>query len=165
MKLNYPFRFSAQAFLMLTAFFMVFACKQEPKKNEVVQNYGTGETSRRYYEINGKKEGIMTDYYPDGSLMGERVFENDIQVGKTILYYKSGKIKEVQYYLDGKIHGGDTVFYEDGKPQFVLTFTKGIKDGYVRKWGPDGTLIYEAKYSNDTLVEVKGEAVRPVTIN
>lgn len=138
--------------LTLTA----LGCKD---KTEVVQNYGTGEISRRYNLIDGKKEGLMVDYYPDGSLKGERMFRNDTQVDKTIIYYKSGKVQEVQYYKDGKIHGGDTVFYEDGSPQFVLTFDTGIKDGYVRKWSPDGTLIYEAKYAHDTLVEVKGQVL------
>ena len=136
-------------------------CKSEPDKTEVVQNYGTGEISRRYFLVDGKKEGLMTDYYPDGSLKGERWFRNDTQVNKTTLYYPGGEVKEVQYYLDGKIHGGDTVFYEDGSPQFVLNFDRGVKDGYVRKWGRDGSLIYEAKYSHDTLVEVKGQEIIP----
>ena len=137
------------------------SCKNEPKKEEIVQNYGTGEISRKYTRIDGKKEGLMVDFYPDGSLKGERWFRNDTQVDKTTLYYKGGQIMEVQYYKDGKIHGGDTVFHENGNPQFLLNFDHGIKNGYVRKWGPDGTLIYEAKYAHDTLVEVKGEPLRP----
>ncbi len=151
-------------FFLLGILFFI-ACKSENSKPiEIVQNYGTGEVSRRYTEINHKKEGLMTDYYPDGKLKGERMFEHDVQVGKTTLYYPGGKIKEVQYYTDGKINGGDTTFYEDGKPQFLVTFTRGIKDGYVRKWGEDGSLTYEAKYSMDTLVEVKGEAIHPDTL-
>ena len=130
------------------------------RKAEVVQNYGTGEISRKFITIDGKKEGLMTDYYPDGSLKGERFFENDIQVGKTTIYYQSGKVKEVQYYMDGKIHGGDTIFYENGKPEFVVTFDRGIKNGYLRKWSPEGILTYEARYQNDTLVEVKGEVIK-----
>ena len=150
----------------LIAFILLFtSCKSEDSKpTEIIMNYGTGAVSSRYTEINHKKEGKMTDYYPDGKLKAERIFEHDIQVGKTTLYYESGKIKEVQYYADGKIIGGDTVFYEDGKPQFLITFTKGLKDGYVRKWGEDGSLTYEAKYSNEKLVEVKGEAINPDSI-
>jgi len=133
------------------------------RKTEVVQNYGTGEISRKFITIDGKKEGLMTDYYPDGSLKGERFFENDIQVGKTTIYYQSGKIKEVQYYVDGIVHGGDTIFYENGSPEFVVTFDRGIKHGYLRKWSLEGELTYEAKYQNDILVEVKGEVIKPDT--
>jgi antitoxin component YwqK of YwqJK toxin-antitoxin module len=148
------------AYLIAIACLLVFwACGTDSK--EVVQNYGTGEVSRRHTEINGKKEGKMIEYYKDGAVKGERLFENDIQVGKTIYYYPNGKIKEVQYYEEGKLHGGDTVFYENGKPQFLRNFNLGVLHGYIRKWNTDDSLIYEARYSNDTLVEVKGQSVHP----
>jgi antitoxin component YwqK of YwqJK toxin-antitoxin module len=134
------------------------------KEVEIVQNYGSGEVSRKHIEINGKKEGKMTEYYKDGKIKGDRLFKDDIQVGKTIFYYPSGKIQEVQYYEEGKMNGGDTVFYETGQPQFLRTFHKGVLDGYIRKWAPDGSLTYEAKYSNDTLIEVKGVSVHPDTM-
>ncbi len=154
---------------LITILFIVIlfnvSCKQEAKPVEVVQNYGTGEISRRYFKINGKKEGLMKDFYPNGRLKAERIFENDIQVGKTTIYHKNGSVKEVQYYKDGKIHGGDTVFYDTGAPEMVLTFNKGLKDGYVRKWAADGSLTYEARYANEVLVEVKGESILPDSLN
>lgn len=156
MKFLYVVMFCVACFTSI----IIYSCKSEPERIEVIQNYGTGEVSRKFITINGKKEGLMTDYYPNGDLKGERWFKNDIQVGKTILYHKNGKIKEVQYFEDGKVHGGDTIFYEDGKPEILVTFNRGIKDGYVRKWSRDGKLIYEARYSNDTLVEVQGEQIR-----
>jgi antitoxin component YwqK of YwqJK toxin-antitoxin module len=146
--------------ILLPFLFMVLSCKSNPVETEVVQNWGTGEISRRYKTIDGKKEGLMTDYYQDGSLKAERWFKNDIQVGKTTLYHKNGKIKEVQYYDQGTIHGGDTTFYESGAPEMLLNFDHGVKHGYVRKWLEDGTMIYEARYSHDTLVEVKGEMLK-----
>lgn len=139
-------------------FLILLGCSS--KKEEVIQHFPTGEISKRHTEMNKKKEGVMTDYYKDGKVKSERLFKNDMQIGKSTFYYPSGKIKEVQYYEEGKITGGDTLFYETGKPEFLRTYTKGILDGYLRKWAPDGTIIYEAKYSNDTLVEVKGEPIK-----
>ena len=107
----------------------------------------------------------MTEYYIDGKIKAELLFENDLQVGKSVYYYPSGKILEVQYYEDGKINGGDTAFYENGKPQFLKTFTKGRLDGYIRKWNENDSIIYEARYANDTLVEVKGVVLRPDTLS
>ena len=60
-------------------------------------------------KVNGKKEGVMTEYYKDGKIKGDRLFKNDIQIGKSTFYYPSGKVKEVQYYEEGKITGGDTL--------------------------------------------------------
>lgn len=137
-------------------------CKEETKADkpvEKIQNFGSGKISRRYFEVKGKKEGKMTDYYPEGELKAEKMFKNDRQVGRTVLYYPSGKTKEVQYYEDGLRQGGDTVFYEDGKPEFIVEFNKGKKNGYLRKWAPDGTMTYEAKFENETLVEVKGKPI------
>lgn len=150
------------AYFVFFTFLLLSACAPETK--EVVQHYGSGEVSRRHTEIGGKKEGKMTEYYKDGKIKGERLFENDLQVGKTTYYYPSGRIKEAQYYDQGKMHGGDTVFYEDGTPQFLRNFNHGVLDGYIRKWAPDGSIIYEAKYANDTLVEVKGQQVHPDTL-
>ena len=137
--------------------FILSACG--PEKTEVIQNYGTGEISKRYNVIDGKKQGVMTDYYPDGSVKMERLFRNDTQVDRTVMYYKSGKIEEVQYYEDGLREGGDSTFYEDGRIAQVVEYNNGIKDGFVRKWSKDGILVYEARFEHDSLAEV---TVKPV---
>jgi antitoxin component YwqK of YwqJK toxin-antitoxin module len=146
--------------LFLLGILFINSCTPDASKpKEILMNYGDGSIKSRYTEINHKKEGLMTDYYPDGKIQVERMFKNDMQVGKTTAYYESGKVKEHQYYQDGVLNGGDTVFYENGNPQFVITYAKGLKDGYLRKWGEDGSIIFEAKYENEKLVEVKGQPV------
>lgn len=155
---HFSFRYTVLLLLLI-----ILSCKQGPLEEEIVQNHPTGEVSRRYIRIDGKKHGKMTDYYPDGKILAERFFENDIQVGKSTTYFSSGQIKEVQYYDQGKIHGPDTVFYENGKPELIITLNHGLKDGYLRKYGRDGAVTYEAKYANDVLVEVKGEPVKQDT--
>lgn len=146
---------------LLSALLLIGITACQPESKEVVQHYGTGQISRRHTEVNGKKEGTMTEYYPDGTVKGVRLFEHDIQVGKTIYYYPGGAVKEVQYYDQGKINGGDTVFYENGKPQFLRTFDHGKLHGDLRKWAEDGSIIFEARYDQDKLAEVKGQEVRP----
>ncbi len=126
---------------------------------EIVGKYNNGVVSRKHTEINHKKEGLMTEYYPSGKLKAELLFKNDIQVDKSTFYYESGARQEVQYFTDGLLSGGDTTFYENGKPRKVISFTNGIKDGYLRSWTEEGTLTYEAKLKMDTLVEVKGQPV------
>jgi antitoxin component YwqK of YwqJK toxin-antitoxin module len=135
------------------------ACQSDTK--EVIFKYPTGEISQRHTEVKGQKQGKMTEYFKDGKVKTERNFENGQEVGRTVHYYPGGAIKEAQHYEGGKLQGGDTVFYETGTPQFLRNWNHGVLDGYIRKWGEDGVLIYEAKYANDKLVEVKGEAVHP----
>lgn len=143
---------------------LTIACKPEKDIEEVIQHYDTGEVSRKYTLIDGKKEGAMIDYYKDGNIKGERMFDNDLQVGKTTLYHPNAAIKEVQYYDEGKLHGGDTVFYASGQPEMVIEFDHGLKHGYVRKWNENDSLIYEARFQRDTVVEVKGQLLQKDTI-
>jgi hypothetical protein len=87
---------------------------------------------------------------------------NGAQEGRTAIYYPSGQIKEVQHFIAGKKEGGDTLWYEDGKIQFVTTLKNDKKDGYLRKWNPAGDLIYEAKFSLDTLSASASERHLPL---
>ncbi len=134
------------------------ACKEEPEVR--IERYENGQISRKSTLVNGKKEGLMTDYYNNGSLMAERHFQNGLQQGRTVIYYPGGKLKEVQHYLNGKKDGGDTLWYENGSIQFVSTLKEDKLHGYLRKWATDGQMIYEARYDMDTLVEVKGAPVQ-----
>lgn len=159
--------FSGMKYFVLIAIAGVWltACKDAPKEEntatpqtyERVENYGTGETSRRFNIVNGKKEGKMTDYFPTGEIMAERWFADNQQEGKTTIFFKSGAVKEVQYYQGGKKFRGDTLFYENGKIEFATDFKEGKKNGYLRKWSPEGALVYEARFEMDSLVEVKGQ--------
>ena len=107
-------RYTSLFLLLLFIILAVPSCG--PKPEEIVQTFVTGEISRRHVEINGKKEGKMTEYYIDG------------------------------------------------KPQFLKTFSAGKMDGYIRKWNENDSIIYEARYANDTLVEVKGVVLRSDTL-
>lgn len=153
-------------FKVFLAIFMsvAIACNTAPKETERIERYESGVISRTIRLVDGKKQGIMKDFYPDGKLMAERMFENGLQSGRTVIYYPSGKIKEVQYYQDGLQTMGDTLWYEQGQIQFAVTFMENKKNGYLRKWDTDGTLIYESKYEMDTLVEVKGKPLHPDTV-
>lgn len=145
---------------------LLTACKSgDSGPVEIEGKYNNGVVSRRHTEINHKKEGLMTEYYPSGKLKAELMFKNDVQIDKSTIYYESGAKQEVQYFKDGLLNGGDSTFYESGKPQKVMNFTNGIKDGYIRSWAEDGTLTYEAKLRMDTLIEVKGQPIIRDTSN
>lgn len=162
MAVRYPLRPPIIWFCIFSLFFLFAnACKDSaPGNYERLERYIDGAVKSRVQIVNGKKEGLMTDYYPDGKVWGERMFQNDLQTGRTVFYFPEGQIKEVQYYIEGKKHGGDTIWYQNGKIQFTVLLENDKKNGYLRKWSPEGALVYEARYEMDTLVEVKGEPVR-----
>lgn len=168
-QLNKSAMIKIKSFILVLLCILVYTqCKNSDKAvqendsvaDHVTEQYGDGSTSRTYTRINGEIEGIMTDYYPDGKLKAERFFKEGVQVGKTTLYFPSGAVKEVQYYENGLKNGGDTVFYENGQAEFALEYKDEKRNGYLRKWTPDGKMIYEARFEMDSLVEVKGEKLK-----
>lgn len=154
--------------IFLTVLLLAAACNSPaesptpdtPQRQEKIETYGTGAVSRRYQLVDGKIEGVMTDYFPDGRIKAERRFKNGKQTGRTVLYHPGGAIREVQYYENGLKEGGDTLFYENGQPEFLVHFQRGLKNGPLQKFSPEGALVFEARYRLDTLEEVRGKAVR-----
>jgi antitoxin component YwqK of YwqJK toxin-antitoxin module len=147
---------------ILFIFAILFSCTQPapaPQTYERIERVQSGAVTRRVQIVDGKKEGKMTDYYPEGQLVAERWLKNDKQEGRTLIFYPGGKIKEVQYYKEGLQQDGDTIWYENGQIQFTSYHLNDLKNGYLRKWSPEGKLIFECRYANDTLVEVKGQKI------
>lgn len=138
---------------------LFMCCKSSTREVEVVQYYPSGEVLRTHTEVNGLKEGKMTEFNKDGSLRYERYFEKDLQVGRSVYYLDGNTIKEVQHHVAGQKQGIDSLFYPDGSLQSTREYAQGKLNGYLRKWDAAGTLIYEARFSNDSLVEVKGELI------
>ena len=79
--------------LRILAFAFLCACSAGNTETEQTETYPSGIVSRRIRLVNGMKEGLMTDYYPTGQRMTERMFHLDKQHGKTIVYYPSGAVK------------------------------------------------------------------------
>jgi antitoxin component YwqK of YwqJK toxin-antitoxin module len=136
---------------------LLSGCKENGKEKKLF--FQNGNASKHYYTVDDKIEGIMTDYYPSGEIKAIRHFENNKQSGKSTFYYQAGQIMEVQYYIDGMRIKGDTIFYEDGTLKYTSEFYNDKKNGYLRKWSETGEVTYEAKFANDTLIEVDGVSV------
>lgn len=139
----------------------LFACKQEAARPvEVTENFLQGGISHRHFLVNGKKEGLETDYFPVGTPRIERMYKNGTQNGRTAIYYPQGQLMEVQYYGEnGQKDGPDSTFYQTGELQTLLAYKAGKLNGYMRKWALSGDLFYEAKYEDDRLVEENGKPV------
>jgi antitoxin component YwqK of YwqJK toxin-antitoxin module len=137
---------------ILMAFSVFFACQKPGEPKERVLYYKDSKAvMRRYFTINDKIEGEMTEYYEDGKTKLVRQFKNGQEEGTNRLFYPDGKLKETQTFVTGLKQGGDTLFYPTGKPQFIVTFKDGKKDGLLQKWTLEGSLFFEAVYDKDSL--------------
>ena len=132
------------------------ACGESTNKPEKRYLYfENGNTRREYEVIKDKKEGIMTDFYPDGKKKSERFFKNDTQTGKTAIYHPNGNIKEVQYFDNiGMREKGDTLWYENGNMEYIAQFSNNMKNGLMTKFDSNQNAIYKAIFKDDSLVKV-----------
>ena len=66
-----------------------------------------------FFEINGKKEGILKLYYKNGNIMSIRNYVNNKLNGEYERYYENGNIYEICNYVNGKLNGEYKLFYEN----------------------------------------------------
>jgi antitoxin component YwqK of YwqJK toxin-antitoxin module len=149
---------SFQKPLLISFLFLLhFSCNEKkdlPQKQYIY--YENGAVRREYFVQNGIRNGVMTDFYPDGKRKAIRYLVNDIQVGKTTIFHPDGNsIREVQYYSsDGKREKGDTLWYTNGNIEFTADFANDKKNGIMSRYDTTGVLLYRASFKNDSLLEV-----------
>ena len=80
-------------------------------------------------------------------------FEVVDQMVKATYYYDNGQVKQEGYYLDGKLHGKQVDYNEDGTKQSIGEYNKGLKTGKWFFWS-DASLS-EVDFSDSRIAEVK----------
>lgn len=74
--------------------------------------------------VKGKREGIWTSWYPDGTMWSEGEFKNGKPSGKTVTYYETGNKRYEGFYMEGKKAGKWFFWDENGKLVNEQDFTK-----------------------------------------
>lgn len=72
-----------------------------------------------FWELN-RHEGLVKEYYRDGSLRSEVVFKNGLPNDTVRLYYKNGHLRRLAYFKDGKQQGQTLTKTEHSKPMNTI---------------------------------------------
>lgn len=136
--------------------------------------------SEVYYK-NGKKDGYEKVYNREGDIISLKNYENGFLVTREFInrrdkqgrkqgtwktFYKNGKIKTSENYLDGKKHGIFKEYDKQGKLINIEKYENGnkvIKDKATanyeirRNYYPNGQVKTKATYLNDTMDGVRRE--------
>jgi antitoxin component YwqK of YwqJK toxin-antitoxin module len=118
----------------------------------------------RYYHKNGNLKAttlyiasgdsaITTSYHKNGNKMAEGVYYKQRKEGKW-LYYSDidGALISEENYEKGQLHGKVITFYPDsGKPAEIIECVHGKREGPLRKYFPEGSIMTEGTYVNDSL--------------
>jgi antitoxin component YwqK of YwqJK toxin-antitoxin module len=112
----------------------------------------------RYYYPDGKlktlsmisnfgKKAITLSFYPNGTKMAEGNYVNEKKDSLWRFYSDINGLKvSEEFYLEGKINGKATVFFQDGSVSEVKNYRHGILDGLWEQYFNDGKLKLKASY-------------------
>lgn len=112
--------------------------------------FNDGEQGERLIAFSLEDDGKTPKQYRFGDYiyMGE-VNEDEIPDGCGMMYYKS--INNLYYYgdfVDGRIEGYGTEYYENGSLLYEGEFLNGIANGYGKLYLENGNIGYEGEFSN-----------------
>jgi len=104
--------------------------------------------------MNGKKRiGLWKYYQEDGKkLLSEENYKNGALEGKSVTYYKSGKVAEMVFYKNDKLDGNTKRYSESGILLDDLNYKEGKLNGLAKYYNIEGKLIYTGDYENDVKV-------------
>ena len=74
---------------------------------------------------------------------------------KATYCYENGNVKQVGYFIDGKLEGKWISYSEEGNVVAIAQYKNGKKHGKFNKCTDDGEPILLQTYDNDRLVEKK----------
>ncbi len=103
---------------------------------------------RQFRDKQGRIQGKMTKYHPNGKVKEETYYKDGIPIGKYTCYHENGKKKQTGEYKDGKQHGTQYEYFENGKVQYQYTLSYGRLDGAAREYYENGRIKSKGTYSN-----------------
>lgn len=103
-----------------------------------------------YYEY-GNYDSIYRSWYPNGKLRLEGKYEYGDKVGTWKYYWPNGTLSETEEYVDGRLHGLDVQYREDGSVDKEINFAYGNIDGTYKYFGDNKQLAAVLYYNNDVL--------------
>jgi len=95
---------------------------------------------------NGKRNGSLKEYYRNGNLKINQVYQDDFLTDSCITYYENGNIQLVQFIKDKKKEGAWKKFNEQGKLYEEVNYKDDVREGYATKYSYRSLKLLEKKH-------------------
>jgi antitoxin component YwqK of YwqJK toxin-antitoxin module len=150
--------------------------KTGKKQGYWTKSYPTGNPVYEGYFKDDKPVGLMKRYFEEGDLKAKMFFKDDGSSEATIFYQNGNKaaqgnfnaqnqktgtwqyysyynknIKSEESYIEGKKHGEEKKFFDDGTTSEIISWNMGQKDGPWIQYFPSGETKLEANYQDNKL--------------
>ena len=94
----------------------------------------------------GKRHGLYTELYPDGTLKRESNWVDDKQEGQHREFHQNGKKSGEIIFKAGMPDGEQREWYPNGQLMAVMTFKAGMPEGVRREWDEKGVTEHEVRF-------------------
>ena len=113
--------------------------------------YRDGKVRSTVNQINDAPEGEEREYHPDGKLASLRVYSDNGVLRSDQQYNEQGVLRvQRQWDRRQREQGSFRSWYDNGKPQQLVEYVDGQREGWSRTWREDGSVESECRF-------VKGE--------
>lgn len=152
--------------LILLFFISVLSCtKQEDSiKSDIVQSIGFRDKRGVFHcqgtLINGKKEGLWTEYNNDSlsSILSINEYKNGINTGIEISFYDNGNLCSVGFNKNGKEDGRWIIFQSSSFHKIASEeyYQDGIATGIWKQYDDHGFLRWDYDYKTKKIIKEYG---------
>ncbi|MCB9234394.1 MAG: toxin-antitoxin system YwqK family antitoxin [Bacteroidia bacterium] len=111
----------------------------------------TGEENHLFTETGKVADGIWRQWYANGRLRSQSVYENGRLEGLQELWYPEGNKQGEIHYKNGVKDGISTFWNEYGRKSGEIPYQNGQIHGTKRSWNKEGILTMEVDYGEDKL--------------
>ena len=99
------------------------------------------------------KNGLMKEFYPDGTLKSFTPVVNGLRNGEYNSFYESTKLKLKATFIDDKMYGTATEYYESGALKNTAEMSNNLINGSRKFYSENGMLKAEEIYQNNVLLK------------
>lgn len=113
-----------------------------------------GNIYKLVYYKKGKRNGKNIEYYGDGKIRFIEMYSDGVLHGVSREFYENGKYKTAVYYKNGQRDGRYIEYYENGKPKEDKIYVNGMLDGRARLFYENGKMAVDIKYKKNELSDL-----------
>jgi antitoxin component YwqK of YwqJK toxin-antitoxin module len=100
--------------------------------------------------FNGKKyDGFIYQLNPNAKdTVSIEGFKNGLLSGISKKWFMNGQLMEERHFLNGKKHGLQTAYWQNGNKRFEFIAKNDAYEGELKEWGSSGYLYHVGNYVN-----------------
>lgn len=102
--------------------------------------------------VNGKRDGILREWYESGYLAYEHSYKNEVLDGVSKGYWSNGNIRWIVNNVKGDRHGEDKEWWENGQLRKKTDFYYEKIHGHVIQWDESGKVIVHETWKNNEFI-------------